>query len=96
MKHKYLEHKNCTITNCIICDGGLSLCTKCNGFEGSLTTDCPEEKLSDSVIGSIYKGEIDFVKNIGWLTKPSIHSPVYIRNKQLNLTDEIQPEDLPL
>ena len=96
MKHEYVEHENCYKVVCMICDGGLALCSKCGGLEGSLTTDCPGGILSETTINKVYEGEFDFRAGIGWVQKPSIHSPAYNRKKQLDLMSEIEPEELPL
>lgn len=36
----------CTRNNCQFCDGGLTTCVTCGGFEGSLLPYCPGRKLS--------------------------------------------------
>lgn len=38
-------HK-CSAERCYVCDGGLSLCDVCGGFEGSILPTCPGQKLT--------------------------------------------------
>jgi len=54
--------------SCQFCDGGLSLCTVCNGFEGTLTTKCPGVKISQPDQELIYHHYLDF--NGEWDRKP--------------------------
>jgi hypothetical protein len=46
--------------SCPYCDGGLGLCTVCNGAEGQLTTDCVGYKLSEKILDRVWKGFYDF------------------------------------
>ena len=57
----------CQVTHCNICDGGLALCTVCNGAEASLTTECPGRKISDEEQDQIVKGNLDY--NEDWINK---------------------------
>lgn len=50
----------------MFCDGGLFSCTVCNGFEGTLTTECCGHKLHQAVLDAIYAGKIDY-KNGKWI-----------------------------
>jgi len=45
--HVWEKHEHCTKERCMICDGGLALCTVCGGFEGSLLDNCPGEQLTE-------------------------------------------------
>ncbi len=46
---------------CQFCDGGLGWCTVCNGFEGTLTTECCGRKITPEEEHAIYKtGTLDF------------------------------------
>lgn len=39
--HSWLRHRNCrSERSCSICDGGLAVCTTCEGAEGELTKKC--------------------------------------------------------
>ncbi len=68
MKHTWYEC-NCHQTGCMFCDGGLGHCTVCNGFEGTLTTDCCGRKITEDEEDAIYKkGTLDFV-NGEWVHK---------------------------
>ncbi len=66
-------YKNCH--GCDLCEGGLALCTRCGGMEGSLPTDCPGELMSDEVEEAVYKGKTDYIRNRGWVDEPSVNSP---------------------
>ncbi|UFT98123.1 hypothetical protein KO561_13015 [Radiobacillus kanasensis] len=63
-----------------IVEGGLSICKVCKGAEGSLTTDCPGELIPYDLDQKVYKGEMDFIKDKGWVNNVSQHSPEYWRN----------------
>jgi len=66
---KHTEYKcNCNRTGCMFCDGGLFSCTVCNGFEGTLTTECCGHKLHPTVLHAVYTGKIDYV-NGKWIKK---------------------------
>ena len=55
--------------NCVVCDGGLTICKVCNLGEGSLTTDCPGEKVDMDKVDLIYAGELDFREGQGWVNE---------------------------
>jgi hypothetical protein len=77
--HIYDKHENCTITNCMICDGGLALCIVCGGLEGGLPTECPGERMTNEQQDAVYSGRIDFVGGV-WVDKAiSVNSPVKYR-----------------
>lgn len=61
MKHTYERHDNCELMHCPVCDGGLQHCTTCGCFEGSLTTDCPGEKVNYDRQQEIYQCKVDFI-----------------------------------
>ena len=64
----------------MICDGGLALCSVCGGLEGGLTSDCPEEQMTEEEVEKVYKGEIDFIDG-QWVNKVSPHSPACYRER---------------
>jgi hypothetical protein len=66
----------CTYENhCMFCDGGLFCCTACNGFEGTLTTDCPGRFITEAEGDAIYRtGTLDFVGD-RWVSKNPITPP---------------------
>ena len=63
MKHVAETHKDrkpgCEY-GCIICDGGLFICTVCGCIEGSLASECPGYQCYSEYGDRIYKGETDF------------------------------------
>jgi hypothetical protein len=63
MKHIYEIHENCEIHNCIICDGGLKICTVCNGAEATLPAECPGTKMTEEQQNKIQAGEIDYLSD---------------------------------
>ncbi len=64
MRHKLITHQDCEITNCLICDGGLAICTVCGGAEGALTTDCAGIQLTSNQLDSIHQGQLDFQNDL--------------------------------
>jgi len=58
-EHNYY-HCTCNRQGCMFCDGGLSYCTVCGGFEGTLPTECPGAKLYPSTHDDIWKRGLDF------------------------------------
>ena len=61
---EHVEYKcpdSCDNPYCRFCQGGLFLCTVCNGFEGSLTKECPGERMTERQGDAVYAGKIDFV-----------------------------------
>lgn len=64
-KHTWYEC-GCNRTGCMFCDGGLGSCTVCGGFEGTLPTDCPGERMDGALETRIYNGEIDYRAGRGW------------------------------
>lgn len=66
MKHKFHEC-TCNKKGCMFCDGGLGLCDVCNGFEGTLTTDCCGRRITPEEEEAIYtEGTLDY-KNGAWV-----------------------------
>ena len=66
MEHKKF-HCRCNGQYCNYCAGGLFSCTECQGAEGSLTTDCPERRLTPQQQDDVYQGKIDFQIGRGWV-----------------------------
>lgn len=60
-QHTFEEHTNCDKPHCMICDGGLSHCTTCGLFEGSLTTECPGVQCYAEKADDVYAGKLDFL-----------------------------------
>ena len=54
---------------CIFCGGGLFHCTKCDGFECSLTSECPGEAIGETRAALICAGVLDF-RGLGWVELP--------------------------
>ena len=67
MKHKYEKHTNCEINNCLVCDGGLAICTICTLSEGWLTTDCPGHEVDYDTGEKVGKKQLDFISG-KWVT----------------------------
>ncbi len=65
MSHVFVKHKDCHLTSCMICDGGLGLCTVCGCLEGQLATVCPGFDVGQEIGDMIYNGVVDFTKD-GW------------------------------
>ena len=70
MEHTILEHKNCQINHCGICDGGLAVCTVCGGAEGSLPSECPGEKMTHNQEQGVYNDGLDY-KDGKWVSGPN-------------------------
>lgn len=47
----------------------LFICTRCNGAEAELTTDCPGEPMHEAVIRDVLNGKTDYVSGQGWIEK---------------------------
>ena len=65
MDHVFVKHKDCHLTSCMICDGGLALCEHCGCFEGSLATKCPGFDVGEEIADMFYKSTVDFTEE-GW------------------------------
>jgi hypothetical protein len=89
MNHQYMTGKDCTTEweERNIIDGGLSLCKVCGLFEGSLTTDCPGEKVSGKKGDEIYAGKIDYRDSEGWVNKKNPTNEMWERWKDIRLKE---------
>ena len=67
MKHTFYKCK-CNQAYCQFCDGGLAHCTVCNGFEGTLPTECPGKKMTEQQEDDVWKADLDF-RNGEWCKK---------------------------
>lgn len=56
---------------CMFCDGGLSLCRNCGGFEGSMPTDCPGYRMTERTANLVYERALDYRRSEGWVNRPS-------------------------
>jgi hypothetical protein len=65
--HKWARCRNHLCLGCVFCEGGLASCTTCGGAEGSLTTDCPGQRMTVVAERAVYLGELDFRRNQGWV-----------------------------
>jgi hypothetical protein len=74
VEHIFETHTDCDKVGCMVCDGGLSICTTCGLIEGSLTTECPGTSSFGSYSDAVYKGHLDFRKG-GWVGVVSPYSP---------------------
>lgn len=54
----------------MFCDGGLFSCTRCGGFEGTLPSQCPGEKMTSEQETGVYAGRLDFREG-AWVNAPS-------------------------
>lgn len=45
---------------CAVCDGGLKICSVCNGAEGTLTTHCPQVWINGPELDEIYARRRDY------------------------------------
>lgn len=73
-------HVGCQTVGCAICDGGLFCCVRCGGAEGSLPTDCPGEPMPEVVRDEVYRGQIDYRHEKGW-----------VRGRTHHMGGEVQP-----
>jgi hypothetical protein len=51
---------NCSRPRCHFCEGGLILCTVCNGAEGELPADCPGRPMTREEMLAVQAGKLDF------------------------------------
>lgn len=65
-KHHWARCVDCE--GCVLCNGGLSVCTVCGGAEGTLPTDCPGKPMSWDTGQQVYEGLIDYRRGQGWIT----------------------------
>ena len=54
--------------SCLICDGGLFVCSVCTCAEGTLPTHCPEIKVSTEVQDEVINGTTDYIDG-KWVNK---------------------------
>ncbi len=59
---------------CMFCDGGLTACTVCNGFEGAMTTQCPGRRMTTTENDEVYAGKLDF-RGGRWAAATSFYAP---------------------
>jgi hypothetical protein len=60
-----------TCDGCQLCLGGLLLCSRCKGFEGSLPTECPGEEMTFDQEMLVYEGSLNFFSGI-WVDSTNI------------------------
>lgn len=58
--HVYEKHANCKRMYCMVCEGGLAICSVCGCLEGSLAAECPGFNCWVSHGEAIYQGYIDY------------------------------------
>lgn len=80
MEHDWMTGKDCCCKDndpwtgrCWVClnivDGGLGVCKRCRGCEGTLTTECCGRELTDEEERRIYEvGDLDF-KDGRWVNE---------------------------
>jgi hypothetical protein len=92
--HVYVTPETCKASHdqpgCMVCDGGLGICSICGLVEGSLTTDCPGFEAYADYADYIYAGKIDF-RNGQWVNECSPHTPAYYRRKEKQPMDNQNP-----
>lgn len=61
-KHWHLLHRRreCDEEECMVCEGGLALCTTCGGAEASMPTECPGRKMTADESDNVQAGNIDY------------------------------------
>ena len=70
MKTEHVWHE-CSREGCYICESGLGACDVCNGFEGTLTTDCCGRPITEEETKQIYEdGTLDF-RDGKWVNLPN-------------------------
>lgn len=81
--HKWAHCAGCD-AGCFLCHGGLALCSRCGGLEGSLPTDCPgDEGMTMEQQEAVYGGRLDFDRWVGWVSgTPSVHCPSGARRRR--------------
>lgn len=72
-RHKFVRHTHCVEPFCVICEGGLAICERCGGGEGSLPTDCPGYRIGYLREQLVYDGKLDFRYKEGWTNRPAKH-----------------------
>lgn len=72
--HIALVHDKCDKNGCMICDGGLFVCTRCGSHEGATTTHCPGGQMTAETYEKVYAGELDYRED-EWVRAGSPHTP---------------------
>lgn len=54
---------------CQFCVGGLSACTVCGGFEGTLTRQCPGREMTEQELDAVYSQDLEFINNRWYIEK---------------------------
>jgi len=67
MKHDYFKC-TCNQMTCQFCEGGLGWCKVCDGFEGTLPSECPGFKMTEEQKEKVWKGPLDW-KDGSWCLK---------------------------
>ena len=80
-RHKYARCTNRWCPGCHLCHGGIAVCVRCRGTEGSLPSDCPGDMMTREQEAAVYAGELDWQKGYGWVNEPSRNSPGYYTRK---------------
>lgn len=60
MGHRFEVHAKCEKASCMICDGGLLVCTVCNGAEACLPSECPRVRMTSDQSHGVLRGVTDF------------------------------------
>lgn len=76
MNHEYFDcggtGQACEYGTCMFCCGGLSHCTVCGGFEGTMPTHCPGAQMDKFTADKVWTTDLDFV-NGQWIRNPAKH-----------------------
>lgn len=69
-EHVFVTAKTCACNSgmCPVCDGGLSICIRCGGAEGSLPTNCPGKTMGYEIEQQVYNKEQDYI-NGKWVRR---------------------------
>lgn len=51
--------------------GNLQYCSSCMGMEGSLPTYCPKQTMTEEQSNAVYRGNLDYRKEDGWVNELS-------------------------
>lgn len=65
--------------------GELEYCKVCMGFEGSMPTDCPGEKMTAEQSDKVYAGNLDYKKAEGWVNKLSPMGKSIVQRKVFDM-----------
>lgn len=61
--------------------GELEYCHICMGFEGSMPTDCPKERMTSEQSDAVYAGNLDYRDGEGWVNKLSPMGQSTVKSK---------------